>query len=312
MPSPFPGMNPYLEQGRSWHDFHERYIPKAAESITPQVRPAYLVRIDEHVYIHELAEAKRRFVGRADATVTAKKGKDAPLPSTGAVLEAPAYALLSPAVDFERHAFLEFQDRETREVITVIELLSPSNKTSDREQYLEKRRQVLGSRVHLVEIDLLRGGGRLPLRNLPKCDYYTLVSRAEERPRVGVWPIRLRDRLPVIPIPLREHEKPAQLDLQEILHHVYDAAAYEDDIYQGEPARGPGGRQVGKAIYPSRPLIGRISASRRLPLSPATAVGDTSIPARRSIPPTPSRTSAARIPEDAIGIAVRNSAAADT
>jgi hypothetical protein len=199
MPSPFPGMNPYLEQVRAWHDFHERFIPKAAEQITPQVRPAYIVRIDEHVYI------------------------------------APVYGLLSPAVDMERHAFLEIQDRYTREVITVIELLSPSNKSSDHEQYLAKRRQFLASPVHLVELDLLRGGPRLSLQNLPKCDYYAIVSRAEERPRVGVWPIRLRDRLPVIPIPLRSDEPAARLDLQEVVHLVYDAAAYEDYIYKGEP-----------------------------------------------------------------------------
>jgi hypothetical protein len=114
-------------------------------------------------------------------------------------------------------------------------LLSPSNKTSDREQYLAKRRQFLASQVHLVELDLVRGGPRLPLQNLPKCDYYAIVSRAEERPRVGLWPLRLRDRLPVIPIPLRSHEPEARLDLQEVLHLVYDAAAYEDYIYKGEP-----------------------------------------------------------------------------
>ena len=234
MPSPFPGMNPYLEQVRSWHDFHERYIPKAAESITPQVRPAYIVTIDEHVYIHELAEDERRLTGRADAMVITER-TDAPPRSAGSLLEAPVYGLLAPAVDLERHAFLEIQDRDTREVITVIELLSPSNKTSDREQYLEKRRRFLKSSVHLVEIDLLRGGRRLPLQQLPKCDYYAIVSRAEERPRVGVWPIRLRDRLPVIPIPLRSHEPDARLDLQEVLNQVYDAAAYEDYIYKGRP-----------------------------------------------------------------------------
>jgi Protein of unknown function (DUF4058) len=234
MPSPFPGMNPYLEQVRAWHDFHERFIPKAAEQITPQVRPAYLVRIDEHVYIHELAEDERRLLGRADGAVTSvRKGEQ--LRSSGAVLEAPAYGLLSQAVDIERQSFLEIQDRDTREVITVIELLSPSNKSSDRDQYLAKRRQFLASKVHLVELDLLHGSPRLPLQNLPKCDYFAIVSRAEERPRVGVWPLRLRDRLPVIPIPLRAHEPEARLDLQKVLHQIYDAAAYEDDIYEGEP-----------------------------------------------------------------------------
>jgi hypothetical protein len=140
-------------------------------------------------------------------------------------------------VDIERQSFLEVRDRHSREVITVVELLSPSNKAtgSDREQYLAKRRQLVTSRVHLVEIDLLRGGPRLPLQNLPECDYYALISRAAERPRVGVWPVRLRDRLPEIPIPLRAGEAEAKLDLQAVLNRVYDAAAYEDYIYQSAP-----------------------------------------------------------------------------
>src|SRR5262249_38575067 len=129
------------------------------------------------------------------------------------------------------------RDRNSRELITVLELLSPSNKKSgpDREQYLAKRRQLISSPVHLVEIDLLRGGPRLPVEDLPDCDYYALVSRVEERPRVGIWPVRLRDRLPVIPIPLRSPDPDARIDLQEVLHHLYDAAGYEDYIYTGAP-----------------------------------------------------------------------------
>ena len=61
MPSPFPGMNPYLEQEDAWHDFHERFMPLAAERIAAQVDPRYIVKIDEHVYIHELSAEQRRF-----------------------------------------------------------------------------------------------------------------------------------------------------------------------------------------------------------------------------------------------------------
>jgi hypothetical protein len=75
----------------------------------------------------------------------------------------------------------------------------------------------------------------LPLENLPACDYYVLVSRVEERLDAGLWPIRLRERLPIIPIPLRPPHADAQFDLQEVLHRIYDAAGYEDDIYQGQP-----------------------------------------------------------------------------
>jgi hypothetical protein len=229
-------MNPYLEQDDAWHDFHEHFLPHVAELLVPQVRPEYIVKIDEHVYIHELPANERRFLGRADAFV-AHTGLVQDAGVAASALQAPAYGTVPTAVDIERHAFVEIQDRRSREVVTVIELLSPANKVrgADREQFLAKRWQLLNSKAHLVEIDLLRGGPRLPIEGLPDCDYYVLVSRVEERLRVGLWPIQLRDPLPSIPIPLRVPAADARLDLQQALHHVYDAAGYEDYIYTGTP-----------------------------------------------------------------------------
>jgi hypothetical protein len=137
----------------------------------------------------------------------------------------------------ERHSYLEIRDREGHELVTVLELPSPANKRPgpDREQYLAKRRQLIASPVHLVEIDLLRGGPRLPVEGLGECDYYLMVSRAEDRPDVGLWPLRLADRLPPIHIPLRPPHPDARLDLQELLHRLYDAAGYGDYIYAGTP-----------------------------------------------------------------------------
>ena len=63
MPSPFPGMNPYLEQEDVWHDFHERFIPLAATLLGAQLRPRYIVKIDEHIYVHEMVEDSRRWLG---------------------------------------------------------------------------------------------------------------------------------------------------------------------------------------------------------------------------------------------------------
>jgi hypothetical protein len=140
-------------------------------------------------------------------------------------------------VDRERLSFLEIRDRDGWQLVTVIELLSPANKYAgpDREQYLAKRRELLASAVHFVEIDLLRGGPRMPMENLPECDYCVLVSRVETRPEAGVWPIRLREPLPPVRIPLRPPHADAQLDLQPVLHRIYDAAGYEDYIYRGPP-----------------------------------------------------------------------------
>ncbi len=236
MPSPFPGMNPYLEQEDVWQDFHQSFIPWAREALMQQVAPAYVVKVDEYLFIHELSAEQRLYAGRADVSVS-RPPVAGSISQPGAALAAPTYAHIPPAVDIERHSFLEIQDRADRQVVTVLELLSPANKYAgpDREQYLGKRRQILQSRAHLVEIDLLRGGPRLPLNDLPDCDYYVAVSRTEERPRVGVWPLRLRDRLPVFPVPLRAPDPDAHLDLQELLHRVYDGAGYVNYIYSGTP-----------------------------------------------------------------------------
>jgi len=232
-------MNPYLEQEEVWQDFHQSFIPLARELLAAQVRPAYVVKIEEYLFIHELSANERFLLGRSDVGI-----KQSGLPQEGervttpaGSVSAPYYARVPVAVDTERHSFLEIRDRQGRELVTVIELLSPANKRPgpDREMYIGKRRQLLASGVHLVEIDLLRGWPRMPMEDLPDGDYYAIVSRAEERPKVGVWPVSLRNPLPKIPIPLRDTDSPAQLDLQAVLHRIYDAAGYQDYIYQGRP-----------------------------------------------------------------------------
>jgi hypothetical protein len=228
-------MNPYLEQDTVWHDFHERCCTTIAELITGQVRPHYIVKIDEHVYIHELSAESRLFLGRADVGVRRSTGE----PPGGVAVAAPhgPSRVRLPDVDIERISFLEIRDRESGRVVTVLELLSPTNKQAgpDRDQYIGKRAHLLHSAVHFVEIDLLRGGPRMPMKDLPTCDYYVMVSRYEQRPDADLWPIALRDRLPVIPVPLDRPHPHASLDLQQILDRVYDSAGYEDYIYRGRP-----------------------------------------------------------------------------
>lgn len=235
MPSPFPGMNPFLEQEDAWHDFHESFMPRIRESICAQIDPHYIVKIDEHLFIHHSADEPRRVLGRADVSV-ARRPADATGQAATAVCEAPVQGYV-PAIDTQRVSFVEIRDRRNRQLVTLIELLSPANKRpgGDRDQYLAKRHEVLSSTAHLVEIDLLRGGARPPLEQLPTCDYYVMVSRVETRPRVGLWPLQLRERLPVIPIPVRAPDPDAQLDLQSTLHALYDSARYGRYIYDSAP-----------------------------------------------------------------------------
>jgi hypothetical protein len=229
-------MNPYLEQDVLWNDFHLAFLPVIRARLVAQVRPSYIVLLDEHLYIHELPSEPRRLLGRGDVSVSRSSGQEAGHRAAAGVLDAPAQVQLI-AHDVERVPFLEIRDRLGRELVTVLEFLSPSNKRGggDREQYLTKRAQLLDGPVHFVEIDLLRGGRPMPLADHPACDYSVLVSRAEVRPLADFWPIGLMDRLPVILVPLRPPDGPARIDLQEILHSVYDASGYEDFIYNGNP-----------------------------------------------------------------------------
>jgi hypothetical protein len=235
MPSPFPGMNPFLEQPDASQDFHSRYVPALGDALAALVRPTFIVKIGEHVFIHEPSAEQRLLIGHADVSVfhpangSGRNGGTATLPS-------PKMTRV-PNVDFEKHLYLEVRDREDRKLVTVLEVLSPPNKKSgaDREQYLAKRANLLHSDAHFVEIDLLRGEPRMPVEDATPCDYTIMVSRVEDRPDVNYWPLQLRDPLPAIPIPLRAPSSFVALDLQAVLHGVYDRAFYEDYIYRGKP-----------------------------------------------------------------------------
>jgi hypothetical protein len=238
MPSPFPGMNPYLEHEDAWHNFHVMFPTAVIAQLNPRVGPDYYLKADEHVYIHELPEGERKVLGRPDVFVGGNpSGKAGPQPATGVAIAAQPQELRLPAVDVERVPFVEIRDRRDRRLVTVIELLSPSNKraTGDRLLYEAKRAAVLSSPVHLVEIDLLRGGKRLSPAESGSGDYGILISRAKDRPSVQWYPVRLRERLPEIPVPLEGSSAFVPLDLQAVIHRLYDDGGYERFMYESEP-----------------------------------------------------------------------------
>lgn len=242
-------MNPYLEQPDAWQDFHQDFLVQARHQIERQLGRDLSAKLEETVYVHEMpADDERLLLGRPDVAITEGRGWGgdtgggvavAPAPPVAgtAVEEAPSWADLLPDERTTRLARIEIRDRIRRRLVTAIELLSPINKRpgSDREQYLATRRALVHSPAHLVELDLLRGGLRVPMQGLVQCDYCVLVSEAERRPRVAVWPVRLRERLPVVPIPLVPDHPPVTLDLMAALHETYDAAGYWKYIYDGEP-----------------------------------------------------------------------------
>lgn len=231
MPSPFPGMNPYLEHEDVFHGFHQRLIVEISNALVPQIRPAYIADTDVNVYIHELS-GDERLTGRPDVHI-AEANQPGAIRAGKAAATAPVRSALPPAVDVVEIPYVKIMDRQRRHVVTVIEVLSRTNKLKpdDRAAYLSKRNDLRRSDAHFIEIDLLRDGLPMPLTNQPDADYRVVLSRREERPNVSLWPIRVRDPLPMVPVPLRAPDPDARLDLQDVLHRVYELAGYADYVY---------------------------------------------------------------------------------
>jgi hypothetical protein len=232
MPSPFPGMDPFLEHPRVWRDFHDSFLPALREDLTRIVAPRYIVRVEETCYISGGPSDGRRTVpdvsihpGRGGGTAVATRPRAVPF-ATGLV----------PAVE-ESMNYLEVIAADDGSVVTVIELLSPINKRvgDGRGQYLGKLEAFLSGGVNVVELDLLRGGRRTPWAGLPACDYCYAISRAADRPAADFWPFRLSDSLPLLPLPLRPAEDEPLIDPAATLRRVFDGAQYQHYIYERPP-----------------------------------------------------------------------------
>ena len=238
MPSPFPGMDPFLERPDLWHELHASFAGVAKLSLGPAVGPGYQCRVEEHLFIHERSAEERRLLGRGVLSVHDRDASPTPAGGTAVAPAAPPLRRqLPPAIDVERLRRLEIRDSGTRQVVTVVELLSPTNKRpgGDRDLYLSTRAQLLESDANLVEIDLLRRWPRMPVVDPPACDYLILVSRAWERPTADLWPLSVRDGLPHVPIPLREHEPDVPFDLRAVLDQLYAASNYSPLVYADVP-----------------------------------------------------------------------------
>ena len=244
MQSPFPGMDPYLEDPSLWPDVHHGLISEMQAVLNRQLRPQYHVRVEERVYISDENDPGRKAI-IPDLKIVELGFSDRPTTSFLEASTAVAEPLiLTTLIEDEIHeARLEVIDTNQQAVVTVIELLSPTNKINGsrgRASYEQKRREVMNSSSHFVEIDLLREGDHLHTRELlPPAEYYVHVSRKDRRPKGYVWPIRLSQRLPVIGIPLKEGDPDAKLNLQEVLATAYERAAYDLQVnYRSEPTPG--------------------------------------------------------------------------
>ena len=223
--SPFPGMDPYLEAPTIWPDVHTSLMSIFREQLTPLLAPKYLAELETQVVIDRMDDEPQ--VVLPDVSVTTA---EEPTGAVAAVAVAAPVRVRVPLDVPTRLVSIHIRQRESTRLVTVIELLSPVNKRrgKGRDEYLEKRRTLLASPVHVVEIDLLRSYPRMPFDDpLPPAHYLVMVCNAGERPDSSVWPINIRQPLPTVPIPLLAPDPSVLLHIGQALHTAYERARYD-------------------------------------------------------------------------------------
>ncbi len=244
MPSPFPGMNPYLEDTDIWPDFHTTLFVEIRAELNRRLPAGYMARLDRYVWVEEPEDSSASLLGKPDAFVTEEFESQSATAEPETTITA-CVRLVRPAVKHAGNRFLKVIDAKNRRVVTVIEVLSPSNKArgGDRDAYLAKRDEYLGLDINLVEIDLLRKGKRPTWGDPPPepADYSVLVFRASEFPAAAYWAISVRDRLPVVAIPLNPESASVALPLQDCFNRAFAAGRYEVEFDYGFPPDPPFG-----------------------------------------------------------------------
>lgn len=252
MASPFPGMDPYLEDRTRWSGFHHSLAEEIKGALNAQIGPKYYAEVEIHTVFEEVTVASSKtiypgvgiFEPNAPTTLATPASASAATANV-AVAPAPIQRLISASQSKLRSVRVFVT--ETDELVTAIELLSPYNKRGKRlTEYRRKRSKILNSLVHLVEIDLLRGGKRLghevlepPLEN---ADYVLLVNRCQalsETRLSEIWPVVLNEPLPLLPIPLSAPDTDAVLDLNAAIRGLYARSGYAWRIDYQQPVPPP-------------------------------------------------------------------------
>lgn len=227
MPSPFPGMDPYLE-GSLWTTLHHSLATEIVRQLAPKLRPRYVALPVERFVMDVAGGVTVTTVSVYPDVGVVETQQQAQKPAETATVSAPL-RLATVMPEAVPHVTVEIRDTRQRQLVTAIEILSPTNKRGEgRREYLTKRQRLLLSSVHLIEIDLLRTGERVPMQHaLPNAPYFVFLSRAEDRPIMEVWPIALHAPLPTVPVPLLSSDRDVLLDLQAAFTAAYDLPGYD-------------------------------------------------------------------------------------
>lgn len=241
----FPGMDPWLEQPSLWPNVHSSLITSIRDTLAPVLAPRYFVGVETRTTV--VAELDIDRVYQPDVTVhyahAQRRGESG---GTGvAVLEAPEVKPVEVAIpvgEEVEESYVAIEELPGRKLVAVIEVLSPTNKkTADgRREYLKKRDDLIKSRVSLVEVDLLRSGAPMPIKNPPpQTDYRILICRAGRAKSAELYAFSCRSPIPPFPIPLLPGDTEPTLDLNAVLHALIERARYDLVIDYRQPPQPP-------------------------------------------------------------------------
>jgi hypothetical protein len=237
-------MDPYLEEPHRWPGFHNDLAAEIRAALNRQIQPRYYADLDSYLTydVIEVARTEPRSIYPDLAVLQPQPLRSQEYGSIAAVAPAPAESSvpLEISISLDR---VEVRTVGDDLLIAVIEILSPVNKRPSHEafgEYQRKRRAMLRSQAHLLEIDLLRAGTRPPLEKpVPPAPYYVTLGRVTRRPTIEVWPIQLAEALPVVPVPLFEPDPDAVLDLGAVVASVYERGAYGSRLDYRKPPPPP-------------------------------------------------------------------------
>jgi hypothetical protein len=223
-------MDPYIEWPEVWSDFHGGIATEIRAVLNQKLRPRYVARMTPYVTYESIEIAETTGI-RPDVGLWQPQPPPKTLRESSTTFTPPvAESEIAYEVPLRLYT-VEIREVDTMQLVTAIEILSPVNKKRGHDahsDYLRKRRDLFRSSANLIEIDFLRGGERLPLEKpVPTAPYYVFLSRVTHRPKINVWAIQLRDALPRIPVPLREPDPDAVLDLRAVLLAVYEQGGYD-------------------------------------------------------------------------------------
>ncbi len=240
MPSPFPGMDPYLE-GHLWPDVHSALAGKLRAALTPLLRPRYTARLAISVVEDSTPDNE---IGIMYPDVEVLRGATEGHQPTGprpAASASPATLTIPIIQPIEvRLVTIEIHDTARQQLVTAIEILSPVNKREPGlTQYRQKRQRLHNGGVHLIELDLIRRGTR-PFTHprIPAAPYLIALTRAQTA-ATDIWALQLQSPLPTIPVPLLPPDADVLLDIAAAFRAVYDEAAYELSLDYHQPPPPP-------------------------------------------------------------------------